>query len=278
MILTLLPTSGLCNRMRAIDSGLSFGLKYNYKIKVLWVRDSDLNCPFESLFQPIKLNIFNILEYSKLPLQYRLLFKDTKVSNLLASTLYDKVIFKKQFKYLIEDEYDFNSLAKHKRVFLQSLSRFYPNPEMYSLFIPIDELQEKINTRTRTFSDYTIGIHIRRTDHEKSIQFSPTELFIKYMELELSRNPITMFYLASDSNLVKEELISKFPDRIITSFDNSGRNSTEGIQEGLIDLYSLSKTRKILGSYYSSFSETAAHIGGIELTTVSTKKVPLSFS
>ena len=40
------------------------------------------------------------------------------------------------------------------------------------------------------------------------------------------------------------------------------------IKDALIDLYGLSRCRLILGSYWSSFSETAAAIGGSELLIV----------
>jgi hypothetical protein len=42
------------------------------------------------------------------------------------------------------------------------------------------------------------------------------------------------------------------------------RDSTHGVQEALIDLYCLSKARKVLGSYLSSFSQVASEISGIE--------------
>ena len=182
--------------------------------------------------------------------------------------MYDKIIFHWEFQKLFEEKFQFESLLKYKRVFLSSFSRFYSNASMYKLFKPIDELQQKIEERTKNFSVNTIDVHIRCADHKNSIIYSPTELFIKVMKEEIEINPATNFYLASDSVKVKQELEREFKDRIITVYEDVSRDSIKGNMEALVDLYSLSKTLKIFGSYYSSFSETAAYISGIEEKTI----------
>ena len=64
---------------------------------------------------------------------------------------------------------------------------------------------------------------------------------------------------------VKESLKSKYPNRIITLMDDTDRNSLEGMKFAMVDLFCLSKTRKIIGSVASSYSLIAAEIGGIEI-------------
>lgn len=46
---------------------------------------------------------------------------------------------------------------------------------------------------------------------------------------------------------VKESLKSKYPNRIITLMDDTDRNSLEGMKFAMVDLFCLSKTRKIIG-------------------------------
>ena len=53
---------------------------------------------------------------------------------------------------------------------------------------------------------YDIGIHIRRRDNVRSIQKSPTRLFIQAIQQTLDINPQTRFYLASDDEKEKEYL------------------------------------------------------------------------
>lgn len=108
-----------------------------------------------------------------------------------------------------------------------------------------------------------MGVHIRRTDNALSIAQSPTRLFIERMKKEIEQNSDTTFYLASDSEEDKRSIVNRFGNRVFTSVHKADRNSLEGMQEALIELYLLSRTRHVLGSVHSSFSETAAQIGKI---------------
>ena len=92
------------------------------------------------------------------------------------------------------------------------------------------------------FGERTIGVHVRRTDNNKAIQSSPLELFIKAIRHELEIDGNVRFFVASDSDEVKHELLDRFGDRIITVFESCDRNSRQGIENGLTDLYLLSRT------------------------------------
>ena len=89
------------------------------------------------------------------------------------------------------------------------------------------------------------------------------------MEKEISENDNVHFYVATDSHKVEAELKSRYQERIITYEKTSvSRKVESGIQDAVIDLYNLSKTKKIYGSIFSTFSYTAAKIGGIDLIRV----------
>ena len=72
--------------------------------------------------------------------------------------------------------------------------------------------------------------------------------------------------LKKTEEMTEEILQKEFPGRI---FSNSNRmlqrDSQEGMNDAVIDLYCLSYCKKIIGSYWSSFSETAAALYGAEL-------------
>jgi len=140
---------------------------------------------------------------------------------------------------------------------------FYP--EDFSEFVPIAQVQHKIECYLRDFSERTVGIHIRRTDHQRSITESPTELFVRVMDEELSRYPDTRFYLATDDSHVKETLMRRYINQLITIPFELDRLTVSGVQNAVVDLFLLSHTVKIYGSSGSSFSETAAHIGRVPL-------------
>ena len=84
----------------------------------------------------------------------------------------------------------------------------------------------------------------------------------------LKENPEQKFYLATDSRDVKDVFKYLFETSLITSDPDYSRNNETGIKDALFELFMLSKSQMILGSYWSSFAETAARIGNIPLKTI----------
>jgi hypothetical protein len=114
-----------------------------------------------------------------------------------------------------------------------------------------------------------IGVHIRRGDNVDSIQYSPLERFVERMKEEIDRNNSVKFFVSTDDYKVEVYLRNLFQHRIITHKKKSfSRNSSLGIQDALIDLYCLANCSKLIGSYYSSFTETAWQINGISHVTI----------
>ena len=138
----------------------------------------------------------------------------------------------------------------------------------YSIF----KVTEEIKRHTLHSHDNIIVIHIRRTDNEMSVRYSPTELFIRKIEEEINVNPTQQFYLATDDKTEEGHLLQMFPDNITVYEKQSlDRNDPIAIRDAVIDLYNLAQCKKIYGSYYSSFSDIAALWGGIEKEVLKTK-------
>lgn len=258
----LLPVNGLANRMRAIDSAISLSKLTNQKLNIYWFRYWGINCQYKDLFEPI--NGLKIMDRDKVPV----FFDSGKLSNLYLPTILRKMPFiihlnPYQMKPLLENEFDFGDL-KGGIFFISSYSRFFPSKKPFENFRPIPSLLTKIDQESQDFNEHTIGIHIRRTDNVKSISHSPTSLFEQRIEDQLLTNPLSNFYLASDCLTTKRELKLKYASVLQTNLEIADRNSKEGVQQALVELYTLSRTNKIFGSYWSSYSETAAEITGIE--------------
>jgi hypothetical protein len=92
------------------------------------------------------------------------------------------------------------------------------------------------------------------------------------MENEIKLEPKSNFYLATDDNEVKIKLKKHFGAKILT-YDNSEltRSNEKGMKDAVVDLWCLSHTSKIIGSYTSSFSAMAAEIGKINLIILDKK-------
>lgn len=124
-----------------------------------------------------------------------------------------------------------------------------------------------VDTLSAQFDQDTVGLHIRRRDNRKSIRHSPTDAFIAAMEDAVANNPETRFFLATDSPAEEARLRRHFGDRILTRRRKLSRLHTSGLQDALVDLILLSRTSRVIGSHWSSFSEVAAEIGRIPHTT-----------
>lgn len=265
--LTLVPVGGLANRMKAIDAAINIVKELKCDLHIIWFKDNGLNCPFNKLFQPINSQNIELKEAKILdsialdrPRKHNLW-----IPKLFHHILFDKCIYEEEVTKLFYNHFDFCTWAKGQKNYLASCVYFQPNKDghPFHIFHPIDSLQNRIDAICQSFGNHTIGIHIRRTDNITSIKESPTELFIERIQKEIAVNPDVQFYLASDSENEKRILKEIFGQRIITSIERTSRNSLQGMQDALVELYVLSKTKQILGSVKSSFSETAAQINGI---------------
>ena len=84
-------------------------------------------------------------------------------------------------------------------------------------------------------------------------------LIIDEIQKRIQEDPDVRFFLATDSEAEEEQLIRQFGNKILVQKGKDlSRNSTTGIQNALVDLLCLSYCDEIWGSYWSSFSETAA--------------------
>jgi len=64
---------------------------------------------------------------------------------------------------------------------------------------------------------------------------------------------------------VKEMLVNRFGDKIITNHFDLSRTSVDGMKNAVVDLWCLAKTDRIIGSANSTYSTFAAQIYGKEL-------------
>ena len=266
-MMTFIPVGGLANRIRSIHSAIS--LCENDGLQIYWFKNQGLNCRFEHLFRPIPLPHVTLKEAN---FRDKIFYDRPRRKNLYIPKLYQKLCFD---ACLYEDETKERALdyqawkKKHHSVYLASYNPFYPpTKDLKDLFIPIEPIQNRIENVCSAYTAQTIGIHIRRGDHDIAIRKSPIELFIAEMEKEIEKEPLTNFYLATDSETEKAVLTRRFGSRIITSQNAASRNTADGIRDAVVDLYALSRTHKILGSFYSSFSEIAAQLGACKLKTL----------
>ena len=261
--IVLVPYGGLCNRLRAISGAYTIARKHNVPLRVCWRNNNECKADFDELFAEVKLEGIAI---EPMGLHQVSLFKSRWINGWLPQMLrklrFDREIVLFSWKQRdIAEVYDF---AKGRTYIYScySMTEHYPLAKM---FVPRGEIMNRINSITAQFSENTIGVHIRRTDHIKAMAACSVEDYEFEMERLTKVDDNVKFFLATDDAGVKQRLETKFAGRIITQQTRLSRSDSEGMLGSVVDLWTLAATKKIIGSFGSSYSELAAELGGIEM-------------
>ena len=266
--IVFVPVGGLANRMRSVASAIALAEDTASKIQVKWFCDWALNAPFCKLFQPIA----EITEASFLDLLIsdRPRRRNFRVPALFQKHMFRSCLYEEEMPKLMKTGFDFRQWAEDGGGYMASCYPFYIYPEgmVNRLFRPLPHITAEVDRRCSAFSGYAIGLHVRRTDNVASIEGSPLELFFDAADKELECHDDLCIYLATDSEEVKKQMRSRYGNRVICGENKADRNSVAGICDGIADMYALSRTAHVYGSFHSSFSELAAEVGNIPLTIV----------
>lgn len=278
------PTGGLANRMRALAAGISLARELNCDYKVIWYRNWELNASMEDIFE-LTDELKERIVYPS-PLTYSTIYSVPRKRNLYITAITSRLFFGEVLRddmtellplldgdYAIVKSLAEDSLSTSRDFLMQGGIIMYPySTELYrSLFKPSQQIQQKVDDLMRCLNGQAIGIHIRRADNFKSIQHSPDELFIQEMDAAIRSNPDVCFYLATDDESTKVKFKDLYGDRLFHSHSKAERGNMEGIIAAAVEMYILSRTDRIIGSHYSSFSEAAATLGGKTLSQIYTE-------
>lgn len=293
------PVGGLCNRIRVIDSFLTLAKEVEKSLVVVWEKNSELNCSWDDLFQHHA--EFELIE-TKAVYGWSLPFFPNRIpTSFLGRKLYDRT----RSNYGFENEIFFDDLAERLKELQPVTPEKYPyvaqfdskaygqfaefktgltspssnyvatcwrineGPRYGERFHPTDSIDSQVKAIVDSFNEFTFGVHIRGTDAEIAKKHSNVDAFRNRIDAIISDHAEARFFLATDEPAIKEDLIQRYGDRILF-FEQAGysRSSSENIRNALIDLLCLSRTREVLGSYFSTFSNMAAQWHGIAETTI----------
>lgn len=253
-LMILRPGSGLCNRMQALASGLALAKDLNRKCIIIWLVTNDLNARYEDLFEP-------------LPYKMITMHLGTKIFSFTHMLLRKLLFYVDDF---LPDGTNVGAYFERWKGRLRNGHILYiasgENITRTTKGFDIFRIAPTVLSRNEINTEGCIGIHIRRTDNEWSKEKSPTILFEQAIEKELQKNPSQLFFLATDDPAEEKHLQLKFPNNIIVRKKLSfGRDSVDGMQDAVLDLYNLSRCKKIYGCHRSSFSRVASYWGECEL-------------
>lgn len=267
-LLIVKPFGGIANRLRVISSMIWLKGKLNCRLKVIWLENEELGASYNDLFEaPFDFEVVNSLGL------YR--YVRTSKQKFLVKRLIARIINKSMgVDYCVFDsdmykgvDHILDIVGKHDTVFFntcEELVSWDPGLRAFQLLPTLEtrlnELSEKLGIDSNT-----IGVHVRRTDHTIAANRSPNLLFEDMIYQERNRDPSLKIYLSSDDPQVVEHFKRIFGEMILAMVKKYGRDSKGAIEDGLIELFLLSRTKKIYGSYWSSYSKMAGRLSGINV-------------
>lgn len=144
---------------------------------------------------------------------------------------------------------------------------------------PVAPLRRVVDELAVRFDSRTVGVHARRGDavihHRLGRYFrqsSDAEFFAR-MDRLLRDDPGTTFFLATDSAETDARFRERYGSVLRTNrakrfVDSVPAQPKENQRDAVVDLFTLARTRHVLGTCYSSFSTAAAELGDLPLEVV----------
>lgn len=262
-----LAQAGLCNRMRGISSAYQFAREMGGQpLTIIWADNHECNCALDKIFTikaDIPVHIINISYMRNFRMRR---WKERAVIALIRQRCQEKFIDDDVY---MDKEILLEKAGKARNTFITSAAYWLASEKLYEMFVPTENIQKMVANICSELGEYSVGVHLRRTDHVGSIENSTTSAFINWMNSEIAEKPKVKFYVASDDSTEKRHLKEIFGERIVMQENMElSRETEQGIIGAVTDLYALASTNKILASVGSSYSDVAAQIRGIQKVDV----------
>lgn len=257
MKLTVAAQGGLCNRLRVLFGTLAVAEAQQVPTRLVWEPNWQCEAYFDELFEPLQSPWLTVTNGSFLD-------RPSSHKELYLPQVLRLPLYRKQIKLFHPDRHGPLADALHKYGSLYLNTGFQVAPygtEQFRRLRALPELQARIDDTVAHFPENIIGVHVRRSDNTWSKQVSTDEAFVRAME----QYPDAKFYIASDDAEVKWRLRDTFKGRTLAQETDGLRDNAFSLGEALVDLCCLAATRRVIGSYWSSFSDLAAEIGGVPL-------------
>ena len=268
--------SGLGNRIIPMGCLMGLAEELNYRPAMFWIADPVIGrARFADLFSTSNLP-FKLVE------GYQASFGGTVMLSRSFRQNWPKRILSKAIRELFTNRYDVvkistnrehgefrernaEYLLKYRRIMLSAPSLFRYGCDI-SWLKPAEPLIPRVTELKKQFTSNTVGIHFRGTDDARGIP--ATERMIARVRAEIELDPNVKFFFAWDGGGDGQRITDLFGDRIIKNTITAARNSIQGQQNAVVDLFGLASTSRIIGFQFSSFALTAAFAGKISFLRI----------
>jgi hypothetical protein len=287
--LVICPSNGLCNRLGVVSSFAVLARRSGRQLQVCWTTsrgwsDEKLEDLFESRFMQLSEAGFSFFNAFGVRLHEQLRGRGVGGVDRVWSASGDEAfaaVFDpgahpviaylgyRRCQDLIPPESRRRLLPRFGRDYAAELRRWRP----------IGPIQRQVDELASKFDAHTVGVHIRRGDAgahptlSGQYRRSSDAAFMAAMDRIRKRRPDTSFFLATDCLETEQRFVERYGEAILTNPAKRFVPSIYGApkenqHDAVVDLFTLARSQRLLGSHYSMFSKTAATLGDIRLQIV----------
>jgi hypothetical protein len=275
--------NGLGNRLRALVSAYNIAKATDRQLIVVWIPDSHCEAKFTDLF---RINyLFKDVEFIENPHHLR----HGDIVEYQCAEYEDLCHNRMIYNYDIGKDKYIDDTTPHDIYVISAcvLNNKHTNWIKESFVLKHIEVTDEIGEKIYQFESKhkiqdAIGVHIRMgqppekypyddtsgyNDHAKQAVIkwrthSHWSNFIKEMDQIIKNHPETVFFLCCDNEETYTELLKLNQYKIIHTEKHVYDRSVNQVKTAIIDLILLSKTKYMLGSNWSSFTEIAHRLSG----------------
>ncbi len=242
--LILIPSGGLCNRLRTIASARRLCSQSNARCSVLWSWGN---------FRRYFCGVPDVRFYRKLRAEV-----DASICHYPHRLNPRRVVDVTVPVIAVQSAYVFWG-SHESPLELRDLKRWLPALH--------PRLMRRVVDFSRKHLQNAVGFHIRRTDNTTATQYSPDSLFLREARQIIASGK--KIFLATD-NINTERLLQRLFGKAVIVHPKRRKLrrrwprafDSVALEDDLIDLFLLARTEYVLGSYWSSFSAMAIELNG----------------
>ena len=233
---------GLCNRLRVLLCAIAYSEVTNRKLLIHWRKEENFGAALSDLWQHPYQEIGNV----RRKLYENLFGRHTKPDTIQIGLDRPVVCLNTVYPFCRSQ---------------------YPEPlgsylTRLKLIEPLEQQVEAFASRWFD-NNVVVGVSIRyHGAHPQTAEASPPEWFIRRINEIHAQFPHVRFFLSADCEEVSQIIRAATPATICQIPRTYRSDRPEGLQEALCELYLLTKTNYVLGSYYSSFSNMVSSLRG----------------
>ena len=253
LVLSLGANTGMANRIKAIMSALVEAELAGRKVCLAWEINHDMVAGFDDLFVSDIPLLYNFAVLDKKTLIFRFPYEQTDQDEPVIISSASDVVLINSCKTFRDRNVNFKDFLK---LYLKHLKSLKPVKDVS------DEVDRFIASNFK--GKDVVGVHFRSWsagvgDAHWNFKSEDISEFFKEMDKELNQNPEAFFFVTADDKKLKDQFVERYGNKIILSgIPVIARDTVESQKYGLFEWLLLGKTRFIIGTTLSTFSDEAA--------------------